>query len=243
MDNCWTLLTVSIIANLTFDCKLECINGLCYPTNKAIEKAFNQRLNNTFTYSSDNQTDDESCCCKQNFFGPLCEFQSTTDDVSCFKIDCQNNGHCLNGTCICSSGFKGDNCEIKFDPSDVELDWSSFDDECLSNPCFNGGTCVNQLSNFSHTLDHNQSIVIKKFHCICPQGYFGSNCNLIFKSIPFNDNYFTGFNFLSALFLYLAVLLIIFSIKFRITKLSESRNKHKLILDKLMCYAPTERLI
>lgn len=39
-------------------------------------------------------------------------------------------------------------------------------DECLDLPCLNGGTCINQEPRL-------------RYRCICPDGYWGENCELI----------------------------------------------------------------
>jgi hypothetical protein len=38
--------------------------------------------------------------------------------------------------------------------------------ECLDLPCLNGGTCVNKEPRL-------------RYHCICPDGYWGENCESI----------------------------------------------------------------
>jgi EGF-like domain len=38
--------------------------------------------------------------------------------------------------------------------------------ECLDNPCINGGTCINRDTN-------------ERYTCICPSGFSGSNCELM----------------------------------------------------------------
>ena len=51
-------------------------------------------------------------------------------------------------TCTCSAGYKGDLCE-----NDI--------DECVDQPCQNGGNCVNTEESFT---------------CMCPAGYKGNRC-------------------------------------------------------------------
>lgn len=51
-------------------------------------------------------------------------------------------------TCVCPTGFTGDNCE-----SDI--------DDCLINPCLNGGTCIDDVNSF---------------RCSCVPGFVGSLC-------------------------------------------------------------------
>ncbi|KHJ48179.1 EGF-like domain protein [Trichuris suis] len=48
--------------------------------------------------------------------------------------------------CHCEEGFTGSDCKI---------------DECLSSPCLNGGTCVDEKA---------------KFSCICPREFWGTRC-------------------------------------------------------------------
>lgn len=38
--------------------------------------------------------------------------------------------------------------------------------ECLDLPCLNGGTCINEEPRL-------------RYRCICPDGYWGENCELI----------------------------------------------------------------
>lgn len=50
--------------------------------------------------------------------------------------------------CICQKGFSGDLCDANID-------------ECSSNPCTNGGTCVDKIDSFK---------------CHCPPGYADTLC-------------------------------------------------------------------
>ncbi|KAI8512860.1 hypothetical protein Bbelb_094990 [Branchiostoma belcheri] len=80
--------------------------------------------------------------------GTLHDFPHSTQD------NCPNSGvcsTCFNGTytfCPCPVGYEGDPCDIEID-------------ECSSEPCANGGICLDGLNSY---------------RCFCQFGYTGDNC-------------------------------------------------------------------
>ncbi|XP_068173137.1 delta-like protein C [Antennarius striatus] len=92
------------------------------------------------------------CNCKEGWGGLYCD----QDLNYCTNHrPCQNDASCTNTgqgsyTCACRPGFMGKNCEIETN-------------ECESNPCRNGGSCKDLVSNYS---------------CECPQGFYGMNCEI-----------------------------------------------------------------
>ncbi|XP_060550798.1 LOW QUALITY PROTEIN: aggrecan core protein [Pantherophis guttatus] len=72
----------------------------------------------------------------------------TCEEKLCGTGTCHE--HEGNITCLCPTGFMGDYCEIDID-------------ECHSNPCLNGATCVDGI----HT-----------FTCLCLPSYGGNRCDI-----------------------------------------------------------------
>ncbi|XP_051906118.1 protein crumbs homolog 2-like [Hippocampus zosterae] len=92
-----------------------------------------------------------TCSCPKEYSGPLCEWDYPP--LQCGKdVLCANEGICNDGlwgaNCTCVPGFKGKRCELEID-------------ECGSNPCRHGATCLDRLN---------------RFVCECPPGYNGPVC-------------------------------------------------------------------
>ncbi|CAK8682412.1 unnamed protein product [Clavelina lepadiformis] len=73
--------------------------------------------------------------------------------VSCEEEPCLNEGECLQVDeneiyCMCKDGFEGDYCQNNVD-------------DCGSNPCENGATCIDGVN---------------KWSCQCVEGYIGETC-------------------------------------------------------------------
>ncbi|XP_062924853.1 protein eyes shut homolog [Mobula hypostoma] len=91
------------------------------------------------------------CVCPPFFTGELCELWF--DPCASHNNPCSEFSTCItqsNGTalCICQPGFRGAHCEIDTN-------------ECLSNPCWNRGHCLNEVNGY---------------RCICLPGFSGIRC-------------------------------------------------------------------
>ncbi|XP_048590407.1 delta-like protein D isoform X2 [Nematostella vectensis] len=75
---------------------------------------------------------------------------------NCQRNPCFNGGSCTDRvygyTCACAPGYTGNNCEENVN-------------DCIPNPCQNGGLCCCDLVN--------------DWICLCPDGWGGKNCTEI----------------------------------------------------------------
>ncbi|XP_038060587.1 sushi, von Willebrand factor type A, EGF and pentraxin domain-containing protein 1-like [Patiria miniata] len=85
-----------------------------------------------------------SCVCPAHRSGELCD-QTPCQNDAVFQVNADDTYRCY-----CEPGFIGHNCQIDID-------------ECASQPCSNGGTCVDRLNTYL---------------CDCPPGFEGEACTV-----------------------------------------------------------------
>uniref|UniRef100_W5LHF9 Delta-like protein n=1 Tax=Astyanax mexicanus TaxID=7994 RepID=W5LHF9_ASTMX len=128
------------------------------------------------------------CLCDTNWGGQLCDKDLNTCGT---RQPCLNEGTCSNTGpdkyhCACPEGYSGQNCERA-------------DNACLSEPCFNGGSCVESSQGFEcrcspgwtgpsctineddcspNPCNHAGTCVdlINGFRCLCPSQWSGKTC-------------------------------------------------------------------
>ncbi|KAH3796462.1 hypothetical protein DPMN_150030, partial [Dreissena polymorpha] len=134
----------------SFTC--QCPTGQFGPKCEDINECSSNPCKNGATCQNLNST--YKCVCPTGFIGTTC---SELD--SCVNVTCPGQySRCVptlnNYTCQCVNGTNGSypNC------TDIN--------ECVSNPCQNGGTCNNNLNSFN---------------CTCAAGYAGSTCQIDFN--------------------------------------------------------------
>ncbi|XP_054270391.1 protein crumbs isoform X2 [Macrosteles quadrilineatus] len=137
------------------------------------------------------------CICPPGFIGKHCETQ--VSGRVCENNPCQNNSTCIVSQtantydCLCLKGFTGKDCEINID-------------ECLSQPCQNGGICVDEIDNYTCNcgstgykgrhceenineceetpcLNQGQCFdTYGSYSCECVSGFTGQNCEIKVQS-------------------------------------------------------------
>ncbi|KFD52708.1 hypothetical protein M513_06364 [Trichuris suis] len=93
-----------------------------------------------------------SCVCGAGYTGYRCDVLVNF----CSQKPCKNNGTCMDvlQVCICRQGYTGEVCDEKIP------------EECMSNPCLNGGNCLPGQS------------PSEPYFCDCLAGTSGKHCEL-----------------------------------------------------------------
>ena len=99
-----------------------------------------------------------ACACPASYSGTYCEVKSFTNCVSPTWSECLSRGICIDGptdfTCNCLPGWTNSTCQTNVD-------------ECASNPCQNGGECI-----------EDEAYEKMIYTCACADGFGGDNCEL-----------------------------------------------------------------
>lgn len=96
----------------------------------------------------------ESCVCPIPYSGGLCQFKD-----ECYNIDCNNQGTCSQGVCICHPDFIGPFCETHVKCRSFNLIWTGSSCQCAfgwtgmnCDRCLNTSICVPNKNMIGYTL-------------------------------------------------------------------------------------------
>ncbi len=131
----------------------------------------------------------KSCTCHKGYSGADCSRNENCLDRLCssckngwsginclvkapFQCDlrCSEHGICVNGTCTCSPGYQGRNCDINNCP----------------NNCNSNGVCE-RSTNINNNNNNHQYYSNNKYHCVCNQGWTGRACDISIEMVCNDD--------------------------------------------------------
>jgi hypothetical protein len=95
------------------------------------------------------------CVCEGEYWGQHCEYDP------CRDVDCGQHGSCRAGSCVCTHGYSGYNCEVRqtfaclesFDLFSVPLNTENSDSLRLYSKTLNLRTSGLRVSEFENSLD------------------------------------------------------------------------------------------
>ncbi|CAB3249782.1 unnamed protein product [Arctia plantaginis] len=154
-DECWSNpcqnggTCIDGIASFNCSCPDGFIGDNCETNYDECES--NPCLNNGTCIDMDNGY---LCSCVPGYSGMHCDIDEAVCN-STEEVRCYNGGQCIEGPgfkfyCKCLPGWAGPKCEDQID-------------ECKSNPCLNGGICID---------------VHADYMCACTFGYTGKSCEV-----------------------------------------------------------------
>jgi len=115
------------------------------------------------------------CLCHSRFVGVTCALE-----VGC-PTDCNDNGRCVDGECMCYRGYSGEACEafcphnctlaLNFLGSYTSRGRCSMDHRCICKEGFSGPDCSQECP--SRCFGHGECV---DGECVCRDGYEGYDC-------------------------------------------------------------------
>ncbi|NXI42147.1 TENA protein, partial [Galbula dea] len=145
----------------------QCASGAgCCPNSQAAEG----RLDTTPYCSGHGNYSMEicGCVCEPGWKGPNC---SEPDRATC-PSDCNDQGKCVDGVCMCFEGYTGIDCSEELCPQGCSVHGRCVNGQCVCYEGFTGEDCSEPLC--PHNC-HNRGRCVDN-ECVCDEGYTGEDC-------------------------------------------------------------------
>nr|KAF6363178.1 hypothetical protein mPipKuh1_010169 [Pipistrellus kuhlii]KAF6363180.1 hypothetical protein mPipKuh1_010169 [Pipistrellus kuhlii] len=118
-----------------------------------------------------------ACSCEPGWGGPTCsdptdsQVSPPSPSGSC-PDDCNDQGRCVRGRCVCFSGYTGPSCGWPSCPGDCQGHGRCVRGVCVCRPGFSGADC----SQRSCPRGCSQRGRCENGRCVCHPGYTGEDC-------------------------------------------------------------------
>ncbi|XP_056597584.1 tenascin isoform X2 [Triplophysa dalaica] len=122
----------------------------------------------------------EGCCKSQQSKGAVCTTERPTTDEC--PDDCNDQGRCVDGKCVCFPGFSGPDCGIAECPDDCNNFGKCVNGQCVCDPGFSGPDCSTSKCP-DNCSDKGRCV---NGRCVCNPGFTGPSCQT--QSCPENCN-------------------------------------------------------
>ncbi|KAL1771424.1 tenascin-X isoform X1 [Sigmodon hispidus] len=128
-----------------------------------------------------------ACSCEPGWGGPTCSDPTDTKTPTpsppppasrTCPDDCNDQGRCVRGRCVCFSGYSGPSCGWPSCPGDCQGRGRCVQGVCVCRPGFSGPDC----SQRSCPRNCHQRGRCEEGRCVCDPGYSGEDCGV--RSCP-----------------------------------------------------------
>ncbi|XP_030596972.1 tenascin-like [Archocentrus centrarchus] len=112
---------------------------------------------------------EESCCTSKESKGAGCSIKPETSKC---PNECSDQGRCVDGKCVCFSGFTGPDCSQSNCPGNCSNSGKCVNGQCVCDPGFIGPDCSQRAC----PNDCNNRGRCVNGKCVCDSGFTGPSC-------------------------------------------------------------------
>ncbi|XP_043858192.1 tenascin-X [Dromiciops gliroides] len=120
-----------------------------------------------------------ACSCEPGWNGPTCSHPTSPSSTTLLcPDDCNDQGRCVEGRCVCFSGYTGPSCSWPACPGDCQGRGRCVQGVCVCRAGFTGEDCGTRAC----PKGCSQRGQCKDGKCVCDPGYSGEDCGV--RSCP-----------------------------------------------------------